>query len=108
MSEQLGRGSLRRNKRKYELQGGKWAVLPGKDKHPDYTGKVTLKVAGGEIAAYLSAWVRKDDEGTPYMSLTIDYPQNEQRRLALAGAPVQPQQPVMDIQPDSLDEDIPF
>jgi uncharacterized protein (DUF736 family) len=108
MSEQLGRGSLRRNKRKYDLVNGKYVAISGKDKHPDYTGKVTLKVAGGEIAAYLSAWVRKDDEGTPYMSLTIDYPQNEQRRLALAGAPVQPQQPVMDIQPDSLDEDLPF
>lgn len=108
MSERLGDGSFRRNGRKYENREGKYVVISGKEKHPDYTGKVTLKVAGGEISAYLSAWVRKGQDGTPFMSLTLDYPQNEQRRLALAGAPLQPQQPTMDFQPDSLDEDLPF
>jgi hypothetical protein len=79
---------MRRNERKYEMRDNKWVVIAGKEKHPDYNGKAKLKVAGGEIDVYLSAWVRKGQDGKPFMSYTLEYPQNEQRRLALAGGVV--------------------
>ena len=109
MNEQLGRGTLRRNERKYEDRGGKYVAIAGKEKHPDYTGKVKLKVAGGEIDAYLSAWVRKSEDGKAFMSLTLEYPKNESRRLTIAGAT----QRVTNVEHDGLDvteegEDIPF
>lgn len=110
MSEKIGDGILGRNKNKYEIRDGKWAVLPGKDKHPDYTGKQTLAVAGGEVTLYVSAWIRKSSkDGKPFMSLSLEYGQDESRRLTIS----QPQRGTMPpAPPDELsdvgDEELPF
>jgi hypothetical protein len=106
--DKLCDGTMRRNPNKYELQGGKWAVLPGKDRHPDYTGKIKIATANGELAAYVSAWVRKGQDGTPFLSFTAEYPRQENRRLAIQGAATSP----APITPATVivgeDEDLPF
>lgn len=111
MSEKLGDGILSRNKNKYEIQNGKWVAIAGKDKHPDYTGKQTLKVAGGEVTVYVSAWVRqpKNPGDKPFMSLSLEYGQTETRRLTIA----QPQRGTMPPAPPATsaevgDEELPF
>jgi uncharacterized protein (DUF736 family) len=108
MNEQLGRGTLRRNERKYEDRGGKYVAIAGKEKHPDYTGKVKLKVAGGEIDAYLSAWVRKNEDGKAFMSLTLEYPKNEDRQLTIANVAPEAIDPGNLTITDGGDEDLPF
>lgn len=85
MNEKLGDGILSRNKNKYEVRDGKWAVLPGAEKRPDYTGQQTLKVAGGELKIYISGWIRKaNKDGAPFLSLQFEYAKNETRRLTIA------------------------
>lgn len=110
MSEKIGDGILGRNKNKYEIRDGKWATIAGKEKHPDYTGRQTLTVAGGEVTLYVSAWIRKSSkDGKPFMSLSIEYGQDESRRLTIA----QPQRGTMPPAPPETDaevgdEELPF
>lgn len=112
MSEKLGDGILGRNKNKYEIRDGKWATIAGKEKHPDYTGKQTLKVAGGEVTVYVSAWVRqpKNPGDKPFMSLSLEYGQTETRRLTIAQPSVgtMPPAPASAAEPVVDDDNLPF
>ena len=108
-NDKAGSGSLRRNENKYEEINGKPVVIAGKEKHPDYKGKIDLVVGGTTLKVYVSSWVRKGQDGTPFMSLSLEYPNNESRRLTIAGAT----QRVTNVDPDGInvtetDEDLPF
>lgn len=110
MSEKLGDGIFSRNKNKYEARDGKWAVIAGKDKHPDYTGRVTLKVGGGEIDCRVSGWIRKSSkDGKPFMSLQLEYANDESRRLVIAASQPGTMPPAPpDELPEVGDEELPF
>ena len=108
-NDKAGRGTLRRNENKYEDRGGKYAVIAGKEKYPDYKGKFDLVVGDTTLKVYASAWVRKSEEGEAFMSIQLEYPNNESRRLTIAGATGM----VTNVDPDGInvaetDEDLPF
>lgn len=114
MSERIAQGTLNRSKYKYDFDPttGKWSLKQGANpKGPDYSGLITLDLPGGPIKLRLSGWVRRAQDGKPgFLSLSAEYPMDEQRRLQVSGAA-----PAADtLPPDTptdkpeFDEDLPF
>ena len=106
--EQAGRGTLSRNPRKWGASG----MLPDANpKAPDYTGKLRINAGGQEVLLYLSGWARKGEDGTPFVSVAVEYPHNSGTRLTVACADAEddglPKFPAT--QPTPVDDDpLPF
>ena len=86
-TERLANGSLSLNPRKWTEENGKRRLTEGaNERAPDYFGSLDLSLPlGAKLRIRVFGWVRKAASGHTYLSLAAEYPQDETRRLAIAG-----------------------
>lgn len=114
MNESLGKGSISRNNYKYDYnpETGKYTFKEGSNpKGPDYAGSVTLALQNGQIKLRLTGWVRRAQDGKPpFLSIALEYPRDEQRRIDLVVSKSQANScnPPQEEEANAFDEALPF